>query len=102
VETRYKKRFHKIETGPLPKALEEDQNQKSSLPGKIRMDIKEEGLLVEIPKNIQSSSIGTEGIIMWQKAVRRVMTCYFKKGYQAVDFVFDKKCYYVLKRSTEK
>ena len=53
----------------------------------IKMDCEAETFLFEVPCNLQEIKNRDLGVaVEWQRNLRQVFGCYFKKGYAAVDF----------------
>ncbi len=88
----------------LPKALEHKAASEGSFapPGRPRLDLEAETLLVEVPRDIKALAFRCDLIAEWQKNVRRVLTAYFARGYYAGHLIFGDRCFYVLRRAPKR
>lgn len=84
----------------LPKALEKENNRRSLLPvpGRMRLSLDSKIVLVESPPDIKALLAEPAIIAAWQKALRRVMSEYFKRGFRADYFIFGPRSFYVLRK----
>ncbi len=67
-------------------------------PARLALDLDQNRILVELPRNIRELKAVPGAIALWQKAVRTALKHYFARGYQLDDFLFGERCFYVLKR----
>jgi predicted GNAT superfamily acetyltransferase len=84
----------------LPKALERKAGEEGSFapPGRLRLNLDAEVVLVEIPRDIKALAFRCDLIAAWQAGLRRVMSRYFERGYAAEHFVYGDRSFYVLKK----
>ena len=89
-----------LDPGAIPKALERGETKGGPfpMPAPPKMNIRERVVLVEVPPDVNVFKPYPEIIASWQMGLRRVMQSYFKRGYAADDFLFGKRCFYVLKK----
>ena len=89
-----------LDAGMLPKALERRAKEEGAnpRPGRPRLDLRDETLVVEVPRAIGRLRDRPETIAEWQGRLRRVMTEYFGRGYRADHFIYGERCFYVLRR----
>jgi predicted GNAT superfamily acetyltransferase len=102
VEHRRRGKHEKIEEASLPKALAGAQTQNGFHPSRVRLGLEENCILVEIPRKINFDVQDVEEILEWQKKVGRVLKHYFRRGYRAIDFIFQDRCFYVLSKTRER
>jgi predicted GNAT superfamily acetyltransferase len=99
VKMRREKKFAIYDKAKIVRALEQKASKKQpASPGRPIFSLSQKSILVEIPKDIKRFSGMPEAISRWQKAIRRVLEHYFEQGYMVDDFVFEGRCFYVLKR----
>jgi predicted GNAT superfamily acetyltransferase len=84
----------------LPRALERKAGEEVTFapPAKPKLDLKDEVLLVEVPRDIKALAFRCDLIAAWQTSLRRTMQGYFGRGYQADHFLYGDRCFYVLKK----
>jgi predicted GNAT superfamily acetyltransferase len=84
----------------LPKALERKAGEEGSFasPGKLRLRLQADTVLVEIPRDVKALAFRCDLIAAWQAGLRRAMSLYFGHGYAAEHFVYGDRSFYVLKR----
>jgi len=98
VEKRKKKKFDHFDIDDLPKALHGKYRKNKYIPYFPVFSLSQKYVLIEILKDVKTSSKEPDVIFKWQRAIHRVMTHYFSTGYYAVDFIFYDFCYYVLEK----
>jgi len=92
---------HKInyQLAHLPKAVEGEMASGDKLrPGRLRLNLKEDLILVELPRDIKAYRHEPALISSWQEALRKVFRHYFRAGYAASDFIFGERSFYVLEK----
>jgi predicted GNAT superfamily acetyltransferase len=117
VEMRRRGKLEESNQSFLPRALERKSNtdrglektpgrgakhaapEKFALPGPPRLDLTEQRFLAEVPPSINALRGKPDVIAAWQKALRSVLRHYFRQGYEADDFLFGDRCFYVLGQS---
>ncbi len=117
VEMRRRGKFDEYDQASLPRALERKSRRaqgsekmpdaganqsppaKFGRPGTPRLDLADRRLLAEVPPAINALRKKPEVIAAWQKVLRVVLRHYFRQGYEAGDFLFGDRCFYVLSRS---
>ena len=84
----------------LARALEKKTEGPDSQPVNPRLELRDSRLLAEVPSRLRSwrEMKRLDLIAAWQTGLRRVLTSYFSRGYQVVDFVFGDRSFYVLER----
>lgn len=84
----------------LPKALERASAGEPPFiePAPPKLGLRDEVLLVEVPRDIRALGGRPDLIAAWQAGLRRVMTRYFARGYRADHFLFGDRAFYVLRR----
>lgn len=84
----------------LPKALERARGGEPPFvaPAPPRLSLRDEAVLVEVPKDIKALRGRPDLIAAWQAGLRRVMTRYFARGYRADHFLFGERAFYVLRK----
>ncbi len=82
----------------LPKALERRRNDPAlfAAPSHPKGSLMDRAVLVEVPPDIEALRRRPDLIGLWQKELRRIMTRYFERGYQAEHFLHGDRCFYVL------
>jgi predicted GNAT superfamily acetyltransferase len=116
VEIRRRGKFVEYNLAALPRSLERKSKTdrglekapgrgvnhapyvKFVLPGPPRLNLTERRLLAEVPPAINSLKGKPDVIAAWQRALRSVLRHYFRQGYEADDFLFGGRCFYVLRR----
>ncbi len=98
VERRRQERFESFNENRLPRALERKSAPQDSWPGKVRLTLNDKIILVEVPREINTSRTAPALITAWQACLRKAMRRYFERGYAAVDFLYRDRCFYVLKK----
>jgi predicted GNAT superfamily acetyltransferase len=96
-----KKRSPAYEPERLPMALKRktDRGDGPPAPARPSLELDARVVLVEVPPDIKAVTAADPGLTAaWQKALRRVMTAYFSRGYRAEHFIFDERSFYVLAR----
>jgi len=71
-------------------------------PGPPRLGLRDEAILVEVPKDIKALACRPDLIAAWQAGLRRIMTRYFARGYRADSFVFGDRTFYVLRKGNDR
>lgn len=83
----------------LPKAVEGEATGSDKLkPARTRLNLKEDLVLIELPKDIRNYSDEPALIACWQEALRKAFKHYFRCGYIVSDFIFGERCFYVLEK----
>lgn len=83
----------------LPKAVEAEAAGGDKLrPVRIKLNLKADSLLIELPGDIRNYSDDPSLIARWQEALRKALKHYFRLGYIVSDFIFGERCFYVLKK----
>jgi predicted GNAT superfamily acetyltransferase len=98
VERHRQERFESHDENRLPRALERKSTAPDSWPGKVRRTVADRIVLVEIPREINTSPMAPALIAAWQGCLRKAMQSCFERGYAAVDFLYGDRCFYVLKK----
>jgi predicted GNAT superfamily acetyltransferase len=99
VKMRREKKLAIYDKTKTAKALEQKASEsQSASPGRAAFSLSQKLILIEIPKDIKKFSREPGTILKWQKAIRRVMEHYFERGYIVDDFIFEGRCFYVLKK----
>lgn len=88
----------------LPKALERKGGEEGTFapPAKPRLNLDDNVLLAEVPRDIKALVFRCDLIAAWQTGLRRTMQRYFGRGYKADHFLFGDRCFYVLKREEKR
>jgi len=86
----------------LPKALERARAGEPPFvePAPPKLSLRDEAVLVEVPKDVKALRGRPDLIAAWQTGLRRVMTRYFERGYRADHFLFGERAFYVLRRGS--
>jgi predicted GNAT superfamily acetyltransferase len=83
----------------FPKAVEgELANGDKLRPSRLKLNLKEDLILVELPRDIKAYRQEPALISSWQEALRKVFKHYFRAGYAVSDFIFGPRCFYVLEK----
>lgn len=100
VERRRKGKFESCELSPLSRALERKTVDSDSPPASPRLRLYDKRILAEVPGGINGwrEKKRLDLIAAWQTGLRCVLTHYFGRGYEVVDFLFGDRCFYVLER----
>jgi predicted GNAT superfamily acetyltransferase len=88
----------------LPKALERTSAGEPPFvaPAPPRLGLRDEVVLVEVPKDIKALVGRPDLIAAWQSGLRQAMTRYFARGYRADHFLFGDRAFYVLRQDGKK
>jgi len=83
----------------FPKAVEGELASGDKLrPGRLKLNLKEDLILVELPRDIKAYRQEPALISSWQEALRKVFKYYFRAGYTVSDFIFGERSFYVLEK----
>lgn len=103
VQTRRNKKYKSFNTDELPHALNGKLGRDEVfVPAAPWLSLTQKYILSEIPRDINQFTNKLDVVLKWQRAVRRVASHYFSKGYLGVDFIYTDRCFYVLKKNGEK
>jgi predicted GNAT superfamily acetyltransferase len=97
VKMRRRGKYDRFNEAKLAKALGKKLIEQDS-PDHPHLNLKEEFILVEVPRKMRGSSKKPDAVSAWQTALRRVLSRYFRRGYAVSDFLFGDRCFYVLKK----
>ncbi len=76
-----------------------EMTQFPSRPGKPDLTLVKNVVLAEVPKAVNALRKQPDVIAAWQRGLRRALEHYLGLGYVVDDFVFDARCFYVLRRA---
>jgi predicted GNAT superfamily acetyltransferase len=65
-------------------------------PAKPRLGLDGRIILAEVPRDISRWRGKRQPIASWQAGLRLVFKHYFRRGYAVTDFIFGKRCFYLL------
>jgi predicted GNAT superfamily acetyltransferase len=82
----------------LERAAEPEKGVALLIPDKPRLGLTDRRILAEVPRDINRWRGKHEPIASWQAGLRRVMEHYFRRGYAVTDFIYGKRCFYLLSR----
>jgi predicted GNAT superfamily acetyltransferase len=99
-EMRRREKYDEYDLAGLAIALEKKPGD-GGFPGSPSLSLKKKFILVEVPAKMRALGKNPQLISAWQKALRKVLSLYFRKGYAAIDLVFKERCFYVLEKLTE-
>jgi len=101
VELRRKNQFPGLDPERPAKALERAAGR-LLFPGKPRLGLTDRKILAEVPAHINCWRGRRQPIASWQAGLRRTFEHYFRRGYTVVDFVYGKRCFYVLSKEVSR
>jgi predicted GNAT superfamily acetyltransferase len=89
-----------IDSEKLPRVLERRAKGEDiyPLPSRPKLDLRDDVLLAEVPRDIRAMGDRPEVMAAWQAGLRRAMSRYFARGYRADHFLYGERCFYVLRK----